>query len=42
MTIRWLFRRVREKLEAEKIAAIPQADSQALPGDRRHGDDASK
>ena len=42
MTIKWLFKSVREKLEAEKIAAIPQADSQALPGDRRTDDDASK
>jgi len=42
MTIKWLFRRVRAKLEAEKIAAIPRADSQALPGDHRTDDDASK
>ena len=41
MTINWLFRRVRAKLEAEKIAAIPQAKSQALPGDRHDNDDAS-
>ena len=42
MTINWLSRRVREKHEAEKIAAIPRADSQALPGDRRNSDDALK
>jgi predicted CXXCH cytochrome family protein len=42
MTIKWLFRRVREKLVAEKIAAIAQVNSQASPGDRRNGDDATK
>lgn len=40
MTINRLSRRVREKHEAEIIAAIPRADSQALPGDRRNSDDA--
>jgi predicted CXXCH cytochrome family protein len=39
MTIKWLFRRVRAKLEAEKIAASSQAGSQASPGDRRNSDD---
>lgn len=42
MTIKRLFRSVREKLEAEKIAAHAQADGQALPGDHRTDDDASK
>jgi hypothetical protein len=42
MTIKWLFRRVREKLEAEKAAAIAQAGGQALPDDRRNNGDASK
>ena len=42
MAIKWLFRRVREKHEAEKIAANAQADRQAPPGDRRNTDDVSK
>ncbi|HAL38649.1 MAG TPA: hypothetical protein DCP03_11250 [Polaromonas sp.] len=42
MTIKRLFKSVREKLEAEKNAAPPQADKQVLPGDRRADDDASK
>jgi len=42
MTIKWLFRRVREKHEAELIAANSRATSQPLPGDHRNNDDASK
>jgi hypothetical protein len=42
MTIKWLFRRVRERHEAKKIAELAQANSQTLPGDRRTDDDASK
>jgi hypothetical protein len=42
MTIKRLFKSVREKLEAEKNIARPQADKQVLPGDRRADDDASK
>ena len=42
MTVKWLFRRVRQKLEAEKIAANPQPNGQAMPGDRGNSDDASK
>jgi predicted CXXCH cytochrome family protein len=42
MTIKRLFKSMREKLEAEKNAARPQADKQVLPGDRRADDDASK
>jgi hypothetical protein len=42
MTMKWLFRRVRARLAAEKIAAIAQADSQALTDIRRNADDASK
>ncbi len=42
MTIKRLFRSVREKLEAEKASALRQADSQASTGDRRADDDASK
>ena len=42
MTIKRLFRSVREKREAEKLATISQANSQPLPGDRRNSDDASK
>lgn len=40
MTIKRLFKSVREKLEAEKAAARRQADSKTLPDDRRT-DDAS-
>jgi predicted CXXCH cytochrome family protein len=42
MTIRRLFKSVREKLEAERIAALSHADSQALPGDHRADKDDSK
>jgi hypothetical protein len=42
MTVKWLFGRMRAKLEAEKNAAISKANSQALPGDRHNSDDASK
>lgn len=42
MTIKWLFRRVREKRDAEKIAANSQASSPPAAGDRQNTDDASK
>jgi hypothetical protein len=42
MTIRRLFRSVRERLEAERMAALPQADKQATPADQRAGKDGSK
>jgi hypothetical protein len=42
MTIKWLFRRVREEHKAEIMAELAQAKSQSLPGDRRTDDDASK
>jgi predicted CXXCH cytochrome family protein len=41
MTIKWLFRRFREKHDAEMRAELAQAHSQPL-GDRRADDDASK
>jgi predicted CXXCH cytochrome family protein len=41
MTVKWMFRRVREKLEAEKTAASAQAGGQTLPDDRRNSDDVS-
>jgi hypothetical protein len=42
MTIKWLFRRVREKHVAEIRAELAQTRNQALPGDRPADDDASK
>ena len=42
MTIKWLFRRFRRQHEAELRAELALADSQAVPGDRRTPDDASK
>jgi hypothetical protein len=42
MTIKWLFRKVRAKHEAEILAALAQTNSQVLSGDRRADDDASK
>ena len=42
MTVKRLFRGMREKLEAERAAAHDQADSQATPGNHRTDDDASK
>ncbi|TRZ92003.1 MAG: hypothetical protein D4R84_13155 [Rhodocyclaceae bacterium] len=42
MTIKWLFRRVREKHVAEIRAELAQARTQALPGDRPADDDASR
>jgi predicted CXXCH cytochrome family protein len=39
MTVKWLFRRVRAKLEAEKNAAIPKVNNLDLPS---NSDDASK
>ena len=38
MTVKRLFKRVRDKLEAEKNAALPPADNEALPGQRRPED----
>jgi predicted CXXCH cytochrome family protein len=42
MTIKRLFKSVREKLEAEKKVTLSQVDSQTLTGDRQLDDDASK
>ncbi len=42
MTIKWQFRKVRAKVEAERVAELALANSQAVPGDRRTDDDASK
>jgi len=41
MTIKWLFRKSREKREAGKTAVIPPVDSQTIPGDRGNNIDAS-
>jgi hypothetical protein len=41
MTVKRLFKGVREKLEAERLAAAQNAEKQASTGDR-HADDASK
>ena len=40
MTVKWLFRRSREKRAAAALAATPDASSPALSGDRRNSDDA--
>jgi len=42
MTVRWLFRKVREKQEADKLAALLPDSNPDLPGDRRSIDDVSK
>jgi predicted CXXCH cytochrome family protein len=42
MTIKRLFKSVREKLEAEKNAALAQAESPTSTGDRGNADDATK
>ena len=42
MTIKRLFKGVRERLEAERLAAAQNADKQASSGNRRPGGDASK
>lgn len=42
MTIKRLFKSVREKLEAEKLAAVANADKQASSGHRQTDDSASK
>lgn len=42
MSIKWLFRRVREQHDADRILEPANTGSQALPGDRRIDDDASK
>ena len=42
MTVKWMFRRVRAKVEAERRAAAPATAGPDSPGDRRAGDDASR
>jgi hypothetical protein len=42
MTIKRLFKGVRQKLEAERIAAAQDSGKQASTGHRHSADDASK
>jgi hypothetical protein len=42
MTVKRLFKSVREKLEAERAATRSQAASPSLPGEQSHADDATK
>jgi hypothetical protein len=42
MTVKRLFKTVRERLEAERAAAHTQADSQTTPGDHRADENISR